>query len=40
MWVNVNDNANANVVYNLAGQRVNNNAKGLLIKNGKKIIKR
>ena len=34
---NVNDNAN--VVYNLAGQRVNKNAKGLLIKNGKKFIK-
>lgn len=27
-------------VYNLAGQRVNNNAKGLLIKNGKKFIVR
>ena len=36
--VNVNDNANANVLYNLAGQRVSKNAKGLLIKNGKKFI--
>ena len=32
--------ANANApIYNLAGQRVNNNAKGILIQNGKKFVK-
>ncbi len=32
--------ANANApIYNLAGQRVNDNAKGILIQNGKKFVK-
>lgn len=36
---NVEANANTNApVYNIAGQRVNAGAKGLLIKNGKKIL--
>ena len=34
---NVEENVNA-PVYNLAGQKVNANAKGLLIKNGKKFM--
>ena len=33
------ENANA-PMYNLAGQRVNNNAKGIVIQNGKKFIKK
>ena len=37
LTVENNDNAPA---YNLAGQRVNNNATGVVIKNGKKIIKK
>lgn len=32
--------ANDGAVYNLAGQRVNNNARGLLVKNGRKYIKK
>lgn len=32
------DKASDNVLYNVAGQRVNANAKGLVIKNGKKYI--
>lgn len=33
------DKASSDLLYNVAGQRVNANAKGLVIKNGKKIIK-
>ena len=33
------DKVSSDVLYNVAGQRVNANAKGLVIKNGKKIIK-
>lgn len=32
------NSAKSNYTYNLTGQRVNNNAKGILIKNGKKIM--
>ena len=35
-----NDTITDNTMYNLAGQRVNANAKGIIIINGKKIIKR
>lgn len=34
------DRNNDNTMYNLAGQRVNANAKGIIIMNGKKIIKK
>ena len=34
------DRNNDNIMYNLAGQRVNANAKGIIIMNGKKIIKK
>ncbi len=34
------DRNNDNTMYNLAGQRVNANAKGIIIINGKKVIKR
>lgn len=37
--VNTDANAAVDAVYNLAGQRVADNAKGILIKNGKKIIR-
>ncbi|GEM_PF-2322367 len=37
--VNTDANATVDAVYNLAGQRVADNAKGILIKNGKKIIR-
>lgn len=35
---NVNSSSTNNIAYNLAGQRVNANAKGILIKNGHKVI--
>ena len=35
-----NDTITDNTMYNLAGQRVNANAKGIIIINGKKVIKR
>lgn len=36
---NVNENVNANnIIYNLAGQRVNANQKGIVIMNGKKVL--
>ena len=35
---NVNVNRNDSQMYNLAGQRVNDNAKGIVIKNGKKFM--
>lgn len=38
--INDDDNGNDNGVYNLAGQRVNANTKGLLIKNGRKYLNR
>lgn len=37
--VNVNDNVNAGVIYNLSGQRVSKLQKGINIVNGKKVLK-
>ena len=37
--VNVNDNLNNGIIYNLAGQRINKLQKGINIVNGKKVLK-
>ena len=37
--INVNDNVNEGVVYNMAGQKVNKAVKGIYIINGKKVLK-
>ncbi|MCQ2266626.1 MAG: C10 family peptidase [Bacteroidaceae bacterium] len=37
--VNINDNVNDNISFDLTGRRVNNNARGIILQNGHKIIR-